>query len=80
MSSNGIKFGESSVARLVATAMEMVLCCDVAVVNRGAVRGKRMTTPDYPILICRRVAVSIDERCHIDAMDAEGNSHWACSA
>eukprot|EP00928_Gymnodinium_smaydae_P081701 TRINITY_DN65176_c0_g1_i1.p1 TRINITY_DN65176_c0_g1~~TRINITY_DN65176_c0_g1_i1.p1 ORF type:complete len:703 (-),score=62.21 TRINITY_DN65176_c0_g1_i1:196-2028(-) len=40
LSSKGIKFGESSMARQVATAIASALDCDAAVVNSGAVRGK----------------------------------------
>ena len=39
LSSNGINFGVSSMARLAAPAMATILCCDAAVVNSGAVRG-----------------------------------------
>eukprot|EP00929_Paragymnodinium_shiwhaense_P121152 TRINITY_DN9329_c0_g1_i1.p1 TRINITY_DN9329_c0_g1~~TRINITY_DN9329_c0_g1_i1.p1 ORF type:complete len:616 (-),score=148.50 TRINITY_DN9329_c0_g1_i1:259-2106(-) len=41
LTSIGIKFGESSMARLVATAIRNCLECDAAIVNSGAVRGKK---------------------------------------
>lgn len=41
LTSNGVKFGDASMARLVATGLRDCLGCDAAVVNSGAVRGKQ---------------------------------------
>jgi len=41
LTSNGVKFGEASMARFVASALRDCLRCDAGVVNSGAVRGKR---------------------------------------
>eukprot|EP00928_Gymnodinium_smaydae_P090834 TRINITY_DN7454_c2_g2_i2.p1 TRINITY_DN7454_c2_g2~~TRINITY_DN7454_c2_g2_i2.p1 ORF type:complete len:718 (-),score=99.36 TRINITY_DN7454_c2_g2_i2:76-2229(-) len=41
LTSNGVKFGDASMARLVASAIRDCLGCDAAVVNSGAVRGKK---------------------------------------
>jgi len=46
LSSVGVRSGESSMAKLVATALRDVLKCDAAVINSGAIRGNRQYTQD----------------------------------